>query len=179
MCEFVSWKEYEGKNYFLTNANLDTKEGKALLKDEYRADIEGHGAIEHYYPELKGKGVKKECSNFSTPANFPKEIVKALKLGKLTRIGITLDILNKTGLKKYNETIVSARQKCDETIATALKKYNEIEAPARKKYDEIEAPAREKCDETTAPARQKRNETIVSAFSAIVKYKKYRRTKWK
>ena len=32
MCEFISWKEYKGKNYFLTNADLDTKEGRKLLK---------------------------------------------------------------------------------------------------------------------------------------------------
>lgn len=32
MCKPISWVEYEGKNYWLTNADLETKEGKKLVK---------------------------------------------------------------------------------------------------------------------------------------------------
>jgi hypothetical protein len=104
MCDFISWKEYKGKNYFLQNSDLDTKEGKKLLKPEVKSDICGHGTIESYYPELKDKGVKKECTDFSSPSNFPKEIVIAIKKGKLSCIGICLDVLNDKG-KWVNKTL--------------------------------------------------------------------------
>ena len=55
MCEFVSWIEYDGEEYFLTNADLETKAGRQLLKSDVRDDLCGHGAIMAYYPELKDK----------------------------------------------------------------------------------------------------------------------------
>ena len=103
MCQFISWKFYEGKNYFLTNEDLDTKEGKKLLKSDVIADLYGHGALQSYYPELEHKGNNLECSDFSSPDNFPKEIVKAIKQGKLSRIGICLDILNVIGKAEYKK----------------------------------------------------------------------------
>ena len=103
MCQFISWKEYKGKNYFLTNEDLETKEGKKLLKEDVKADLCGHGALTSYYPELQYKGNSHECSNFSTPDNFPKEIVKAIKQGKLSRIGICVEVLNDLGKKEYKK----------------------------------------------------------------------------
>ena len=101
---------------------MDTKEGKKLLTEEYRDDICGHGAIEHFYPELKGKGEKKECIDFSTPKNFPKEIVEALK-GNLSKIGICLDILNEAGKKEYQKIKQSAYAEYDKIKQSA---YNRI-----------------------------------------------------
>ena len=108
MCEFVSWKKYKEEVYFLTDADLATKAGKRLLAPEVKADITGHGAIEAYYPELKGKGQNLECTDFSTPANFPPQIVDAIKKGKLSQIGICLDILNAAGIAKYEKIQQSA-----------------------------------------------------------------------
>lgn len=83
----------------MTNADLNTKDGRRLLKTVAKSDIDGHGTILFYYPELKGKvGVKHvESSNFATPLNFPKEIVNLLKKGKLSRMGMPLEILNREG----------------------------------------------------------------------------------
>ena len=57
MCEFVSWKEYQGKLYYLDNDKLNTKDGRSLVKylkdNNSLHDLCGHGAIERYYPELK------------------------------------------------------------------------------------------------------------------------------
>lgn len=103
MCNFISQKKYKGKVYFLQNSDLDTKKGKELLKKEYKDDIKGHGAIEHYYPELERKGINKECEDFYSPDNFPKEIASALVQGKLTRIGITLYILNDKEKAEYDK----------------------------------------------------------------------------
>ena len=48
MCKFASWVEHDGKSYFLQDQDLNTKEGRALVKklgSQYRKDICGHGAI--------------------------------------------------------------------------------------------------------------------------------------
>jgi len=140
MCEFVSWIEYNKELYFLTNADLETKDGKKLLEPWVIADICGHGAIINYYPELKDKGIHKECTDFSTPANFPKKIVNAIKKGKLSRFGICLEVLNKTGKKEYLKI---------EQSAYAESAYAE--------YDKIKQ----------------------SAFTSIVRQKKYRAKNWK
>ena len=103
MCEFVSWKEYDGHVYFLQNSDLETKEGRKLLKADVIADLCGHGAIESYYPELKGKGKNKECTDFSTPKNFPREIVKAIMTGQMSNIGYSVELLNKKGKAEYEK----------------------------------------------------------------------------
>ena len=46
----ISWVEYRGKEYFLTNKELTTKEGRKLVKYVGRLeDLQGHGAIRHYF----------------------------------------------------------------------------------------------------------------------------------
>ena len=88
MCEFVSWVEHEDKLYYLTANLLNTKEGRDLKKflgTAYAVDIKGHGAIEHYFG-IKGKHC--ECTDFSSPNNFPAEIVNAMKSGAFRGIGI-------------------------------------------------------------------------------------------
>ena len=179
MCEFISWKSFEGKNYFLTNDDLNTKEGEKLLKPEVIADLCGHGAIESYYFELKGKGSNMECIDFSSPDNFPKEILKAIKLGKFSRFGVCLDILNDVGRKKYKEIEALAWKKYKEIEAPAWKKYEEIEALALKKYKEIKAPAWKKYEEIEAPAWKKYKEITRKEFWKIAKQKKYRKDIWK
>jgi len=168
MCQFVSWKKHENKVYFLTNADLETKEGKKLLKDEVKADLCGHGAIESFYPELKGKGENLECVDFSTPKNFPKEIVSALKKGKLSRIGIALDILNDAGRVEY-----------DKIEQPAWAEYRKIEQSAWAEYLKIRQSARAEYDKIEQSASAEYNEICALAFSKIVKKAKYRKDAWK
>jgi len=106
MCNFVSWIEHEKHVYFLDDDKLNTKSGRALIKylgTKYREDIPGHGAIRHYYPELKNQGINKECEDFSTPKKFPKQIVSAIKKGKMSLIGLPkeLVLLNLKGRAEY------------------------------------------------------------------------------
>jgi hypothetical protein len=119
LCEFISWIELDGHEYFLTNADLETKAGKKLLLSDVKDDLCGHGAILSYYPELNGKGLKKECEDFSSQKNFPKSIAKAIKNGELSRIGICLDVLTETAWAEYNKI-----------KETALAEYNKIKEPA-------------------------------------------------
>jgi hypothetical protein len=168
MCQYASWKEYEGQAYFLTNADLETKEGKNLLAPDYIVDIKGHGAIEHYYPELKGKGCNKECTDFSSPKNFPPALVKAIIEGRMSRIGIALDVLNEEGKALYDKAIATADKAYDKAIATAYEAYSKAIAPAREAYNKA-----------TATAYEAYNKARATAFSAIVTQKKYRTKAWK
>lgn len=160
MCEFVSWKEIEVEGKvevrYLRNEDLDAKRGKELLNYSPE-DIEGHGAIEFYYEETKGKGVNKECTDFSTPNNFPKEIVKDLKAGKLSRIGIALDILNEKGKKEYEKIKGKAYEEYRKIDSTAWEEYRKIQSKADKEY----------------------REKVKTAYFNIVKQKKYRVKVWK
>jgi hypothetical protein len=90
VCEFVSALKYENKYYFLTSDKLDTflrsKKGREWKKTHGTNDndVKGHGFLEEFiYPELREKAEHWECNDFSSPKNFPYEIVKQLKLGNL------------------------------------------------------------------------------------------------
>jgi antirestriction protein len=201
MCEFASWVEYDNKPYFLTNDDLDTKEGKKLLLPEVIADLCGHGAIRSYYPELKDKGIDKETICFSTPKNFPKEIVKAIKEGKLSRIGICLEVLNTQGKKEYKKTMQPAFAEYEKIEQPAFAEYEKIEQPALAEYLKIQQPAfaeylkiqqpalaeyekikksafaeYEKIKKSAYAEYENKDQT---AFTKIVKQKKYRVNEWK
>ncbi len=82
MCDFISWIEKNDEILFLTYDDVyNTKRGKELREfSESKDDLVGHGAIEFYYDIGRGKHC--ECTNFSTPSNFPSKIVEAIIGGK-------------------------------------------------------------------------------------------------
>jgi hypothetical protein len=201
MCEFISWKEHKGRVYFLTNSDLDTKEGKKLLKPEVKADLCGHGAIESFYPELKGKGINKECTYFSSPKKFPKEIVTAIKKGNLSKIGICLDVLNNKGKAEYEKIEQPAWAEYEKIEQSAWAEYKKIEQPAWAEYEKIKQSARaeyEKIEQSAWTEYKKIKQSARAeydkikqsawaeyekieqpAFSEIVQQKKYRKEEWK
>jgi hypothetical protein len=152
MCEFASWKEYKSKVYFLKDSDLNTKEGKKLLKPEVIADICGHGAIEHYYPELARKGENKECNDFSTPANFPKEIVRAIKSGKITRIGISLQLLNAKGRAEYEKVEGQAWAEYEKVEGQAWAEYEKVKGQAWAEHEKVEGQAWAEYEKVEGPA---------------------------
>src|SRR3990167_2915671 len=156
MCQFVSWIEHDNKNYFLTEKDLVSKEGRAFLKANGTVDIEGHGAIRALYPELGGLGIDKEVSNFKSPENFPKDIVKAIKNGDFDGVGICLDILNSEGTSEYNKIRRPAWAEYNKINQSAWAEYEKINQSAWAEYEKI---------------RQ-------SAFWKIAKQKKYRVKEW-
>jgi len=82
----VSWIDLDGNVYVLQDSDLDTKEGRRLLNSSVISDIDGHGALQNYYPELRGRGWHREYENFDNPLGFPKTIHELLQQGKLARI---------------------------------------------------------------------------------------------
>ena len=88
MCEFISWIETDGQIVFLTNADLKGKRFAEYKKYNplWKQDVMGHGAIRWFYNIPCDIGKNRECIDFSTPDNFPAEIVKELLSGNMTRL---------------------------------------------------------------------------------------------
>ncbi len=81
MCEFISWIEKNDKCYFLTHPMIDSPQGKMVAKRfPGGGELIGHAAIRAYFDDMVG-GVEREQTDFSSPRNFPKPIVTALKAG--------------------------------------------------------------------------------------------------
>ena len=136
MCHLASWvmvkTQEKDINFYLTTKELKNKRGAELKKHlgkRYKEDVKGHGAIEWYFG-IKGKHV--ECTDFSTPDNFPKEIARDIKKGlfNYTFSNDLLIMLTLKALAKYEKII-------DRTWA----EYKEIEGKALAEYKEIEGPA--------------------------------------
>ena len=126
MCHFISWIEYKDEVYFLDDTKLNTKEGKELLKAEYKDDLLGHGAIRHYYPELKGMGKDCECTDFSSTKNFPDEIVEAIKKGLFRGFSVYIDILTKQAYAEYKKIERAARAEYEKIQQPAYAEYRKI-----------------------------------------------------
>jgi len=136
MCEFVSWVEHENNLYYLTANLLNTKEGRALrrhLGSAYSEDITGHGAIEHYFG-IKGKHC--ECTNFSSPQNFPEEIVKAMKAGAFRGIGIpdASQVLTKKAYADYRSKRAPLYADYESKLASLYAEYRSKRAPLYADY---------------------------------------------
>ena len=133
MCEFVSWIEKDDEVLFLTGEDVfHTKRGKELQKYcSSKDDLTGHGAIRWYFAKddipLQG-GKEKECTDFSTPDNFPKAIVKAIKRGEMAGFqdDIPLELLMASAWAEY-----------EKVAASALAEYEKVRAPARAEYNKV------------------------------------------
>ena len=121
MCDFISWIEKDSQVIFLTADDVfNTKEGKELQKYcQDKSDLVGHGAIRRYYGNFKG-GTEKECTDFSTPDNFPLEIVKAIKSGKMAGLGIAEGLLTKSALAEYEKIRQPAWAEYDKITQSAF-----------------------------------------------------------
>lgn len=103
MCDFVSWIEKDNKVLFLTHDLVFNTEKGKLLRDWCKStdDYCGHGAIRYYYGLERDHGKDRECTDFTTTANFPYAIVKAIKAGKMGGIGFNTDMLNDKARAEY------------------------------------------------------------------------------
>ena len=146
MCEFISAikKQVKGndKYYFLTAKDLETPNGEILRRKYAGSDnVWGHTAIREFFGLREGEGEGWEQTDFSTPANFPPEIVRAIKSGVFRGMGYPRQLLTAPAQKAYNEAIAPANKAYDEAIAPANKAYYEARATAQKAYNEARATA--------------------------------------
>jgi cell division septum initiation protein DivIVA len=144
MCEFISYIEKNGEVLFLTGDDVfNTKRGKQLQKHCKSADdLTGHGAIRWYFgiddKPLEG-GKERECTDFSSPANFPKPIVKAIKAGLMAgfKDGTPQELLTNTARAEYDKITNPARAEYLKITNPALAEYDKIKNTARAEYDKI------------------------------------------
>jgi len=131
MCLFISWVERDGAVLFLTAYDIfQTRRGEELRNFNPRSeDWIGHGAIKWYY-NIKEPVIEKECDNFSSPDNFPKEISQAIKNGEFRGLGIAIELLNKPAMVEY-----------EKIMQLACSEYAKIEQPARVEYEKIKQQA--------------------------------------
>ena len=89
MCDYISWIEKGDEILFLTGPDVFSSQRGSELQNHCKSkdDLTGHGAIRWFYGIGKDVGKERECTNFSTPANFPKQIVKAIKKGQMWGFG--------------------------------------------------------------------------------------------
>jgi hypothetical protein len=121
MCERYSWIEKDGEAIFLTAYDVfDTKRGRELQKyTTCPSDWYGHGAIREYYGLVGGS--ERECDDFTTPTNFPPELVAAIKAGRMWGFGITESMLSML--------TDAARELHAKAIAPAFEIYRQYKYP--------------------------------------------------
>lgn len=136
MCEFISWIPKAKGNYFLTYHQIfETDKGKEVL-EKTKGDWWGHEAINLYYGLSDTERLHKECTDFSTPKNFPDDIVWAIKAGEMKGVFSTdiLVMLSPKGKKEYeNKCFASAEwSKADAKLNKADAKLNKARAELNK-----------------------------------------------
>ena len=127
MCKPISWVEYDGNNYWLTNADLQSKEGKELINFiGNKEDLQGHGAIKKYFGLLDKAGVKEhEINDFVNPTGLPSGLIADIKKGKLSDIFLLSDkesynllsvLLSVTGKNEFEKIKQSAEAEYQKII---------------------------------------------------------------
>jgi hypothetical protein len=103
VCEFLSAIKTKSKTgrdkwYFLTHDLIHNTPRGEIIQKKYKGDGEliGHSAIREYFELRSGTGENWECSDFSTPDNFPTVIVKALKRGEFKGFNVPAGLLLQT-----------------------------------------------------------------------------------
>ena len=179
MCEFISAIKDKENYFYLTKNDLKGKKFKEFKEynPNWEEDICGHGAINFFYPEVKGEHW--ECTDFRNINNLPKSIVEDIKKGMFEGIGICTEILNEKGLEEYNKIKQSAWEEYCKIERSALEEYCKIEQPAKKEYNKIEQPAKKEYRKIEQSALEEYCKIQQSAFWKIAKQKKYRKDIWK
>ena len=141
MCEFVSWIETPGKRgpviLFLSAEALATPKGLEIAPD----DRLGHGAIRQYYGLAQDEGTNHECVDFSSPSNFPAEIVRALKRGEFRGLGTPKGLLSAATWAEYQQIRQTALAEYEQTRQPAYAEYERVRQPALAEYQQACQPA--------------------------------------
>jgi hypothetical protein len=179
MCEFVSWIEYNKRVYFLDDNNIQDRleEYKKYNKD-WREDIKGHGAITWFYPELVGKGKDKECAS-THPKDYPKEIVEAIKEGRLTLIGHNINLLSTKGKKEYEKIEQTAWEEYEKIKQPAWEEYHKIEQTALEEYRKIKQTAWEEYEKIIQTALEEYRKIEQPAFWKVFEDVSNRLEEWR
>lgn len=181
MCEQFSWIEKDDNVIFLTSEDVFmTERGRDLQAYSLcPEDWHGHGAIRFFF-NLKG-GVERECTDFSTPANFPPELAEAIKAGRMWRFGITeamLRMLRPVARAEYAKVRSTARAKYDKVRSTAWAECDKVSSAAWAEDDKVRSAAWAKCDKVYSAAWAEYNEVCSAAWARLWKTETNRVAAW-
>ena len=128
----MSWIEKDKSILFLTaNMVFNSEKGKKLQAWSGNSDdYTGHGTIRFYYELDLYDGIDKECTDFSTPANFPNAITHAIKDGKMRGLGMDRGLLTLQACAEHEK---AERQ--------AWIEYHKVEKLAWAEYEKIKQQA--------------------------------------
>lgn len=129
----------------------------------------------------KKSAIHDECESFSSPSNFPKEIVQAIKSGKLSLTGKPVDVLTPVARKEYakleRQIEVEFSKKCSQSYD-----YKDITLTqardAKRSHKTLEA-IESSFDILEDALCRERELKLSAAFSKIVKKKENRTQAWK
>ena len=176
MCLFISWIEMSnGDIKFLTGKQVfDTLRGKKLQREIDKPDLIGHQAIRHYYRIPKGMGINGECSNFSTPTNFPIEIAQAIREGDILR-------LSDHSIYIYAKQLLTvvANKMWGEAIAPAYKAREESKVLVDKAYKGAMTLAYKAREESKVLVDKAWEEAMIAAFKIIFAIPENRNPVWR
>ena len=147
MCEFLSMvkgKTKTGKDkwYYLTYDLIhNTPRGELLQKKYGGTDLIGHSAIREYFGIREGQGENWECTDFSTPENFPALIVKAIKRGEFRGFGTPEGLLSLPAWVEHEKIKQQAWAEYEKIKQPALAEYEKIEQAAWAEYLKIQQAA--------------------------------------
>jgi len=152
MCNFLSWIEKGDKVYYLTHDLIHSTPRGDMIQKRFPGDGEliGHSAIRAYF-EIDG-GTDRECENFSSPSNFPAEIVAALKDGKFWGMGTPGGLLTKPALAEYEKVTQAAYAEYEKVTQAAEAEYQKVRQPALAEYEKVRQPAYAEYEKVMQPA---------------------------
>ena len=146
MCNFVSWIELEKagekKIYFLTGQQVFGEAPRAVAFREYCKspyDYPGHGAIRWYYGLETREGLDRESEDFSSPANFPPEVVRAIKAGEMRGMGTPTGLFTAPAHAEYQRGRAAAYAEYQRVRAAADAEYQRVRAAAEAEYQRVRA----------------------------------------
>ena len=171
MSRFISWIDIgEGKVRFLTDRDIfETDRGRHLQARTATRHIVGHGAIRWFYQLRRDDGVDRECTDFSSPGNFPSEIADAIRAGAFRGLGTPRGLLSQPAWEEYQEV-----------EAASLAEYMQLERMLLAEYRQLERPVSAvEHQDTQAAAWMKHQAVIQPLFWDLFAVPENRADAWK
>ena len=171
MSRFISWIEIgEGQNKYLTAHDIfKTTRGQLLQARTAARYLVGHGAIRWFYKMIRDDGTNRECTDFSSPDNFPPEIVDAIRAGAFRGLGTPRGLLSQPAWEEYQEV-----------EAASLAEYMQLERMLLAEYRQLERPVSAvEHQDAQAAAWQKHQAVIQPLFWDLFAVPENRADAWK
>jgi hypothetical protein len=118
---------------------LESEKGQEFIRDHKISpdDYCGHGTIREWFRLDADQGKERECTDFSTPDNFPPGIVKAIKDGDYRGLGIGIGLLTQLAYDEYERITQLAYAEYERIRQPAYDEYLRIRQAAYDEYERI------------------------------------------